>query len=455
MADFIPGEGYRLDVLGADDSVLVDSWAGHIKADVVDINGNIQVDTVSGKLYGPLIGDIQDIDGSVLYDSTLNKFKVDVQGDVLDSTGEVLLDGLTKTLMGDVQGHIIGADGGTIVDYQNNEIRADAIYGTFFGDLEGNITSSGTIVGTFSGDFNGTSYGDFFGDVTGNTTGNHTGNVVGNLLGNVTGNVLGNLQSTETTLDITLYSAELAQHLWLGGVAHPDDTGAPVLKLGATKEDTYLTANVSNLDGSPAVQLTDTGATFHGKLIGGIGDGQGTNVLSLTDTNLNLYHNNIDLLGDEKISFRSPYIEKHFMIGDVDPKEVIYSYKGTFDNKTALSPGDIAYSTSVEIYDGTGFKEIGNIGFAVDPVKTINTNNNFAPGVFVISLSNGTQDPSSSNPNMFVFDNAGKFTAPSMKLGSTTFAQRDSMTAEEGTIIFNSSSKKFQGYTGTTWVDLH
>ena len=450
MADFIPGEGYRLDVLGADDSVLVDSWAGQIKADVVDINGNIQVDTVSGKLYGPIIGDIQDIDGTVLYNSSINKFTVDVQGDVLDSTGVLLLDGLTRTLAGDVQGNVIGANGMTIVDYQNNEIHVETIYG----DLIGNITSTSTITGTFSGDFNGTAYGDFFGDVTGNTTGNHTGNVVGDLTGNVIGNVKGNLQSTETTLDITTYSAELGQHLWLGGIAHPDSVGAPVLKLGATKQETFLTANLSNLDGSPAVQITDTGATFHGKLIGGIGDGQGTNVLTITNTNLDLYHTNVDILGDEKVSIRSPYIEKHFKIGAVDPKEVIYSYKGTNENKLALSVGDVAHSTSVEIYDGAGFKEIGNMAFVVDPTKTIDTNNSFAPGVLVINLSDGIKDPS-SNSNRFVFDNSGKFTTSSMKLGSTTFAQRDSMTAEAGTIIFNSSNNKFQGYTGSGWVDLH
>lgn len=454
MTDFIPGEGYRLDVLGADDSVLVDSWAGQIKADVVDINGNIQVDTVGGKIYGPIIGDIHDIDGTVLYDSSVGKFTVDIQGDILDTNGELLLDGLSRTLTGDVQGHVVGADGSVIVDYQNNEIRADVIYGDLIGDVTGNITSSGTITGTFSGDFNGTAYGDFFGDVTGNTTGNHTGNVIGDLTGNVIGNVKGNLQSTITTLDITTYSEELEQHLWLGGIAHPDSVGAPVLKLGATKQETYLTANLSNLDGSPAVQITDTGATFHGKLVGGIGDGQGTNVLTITNTNLDLYHTNVDILGDEKVSIRSPYIEKHFEIGTVDPKEVVYSYKGTYENKLALSSGNVAHSTSVEIYDGAGFKEIGNMAFVVDPTKTIDTNNSFAPGVLVINLSDGIKDPS-SNSNRFIFDNSGKFTTSSMKLDSTTFAQRDSMTAEAGTIIFNSSNNKFQGYTGSGWVDLH
>jgi len=29
------------------------------------------------------------------------------------------------------------------------------------------------------------------------------------------------------------------------------------------------------------------------------------------------------------------------------------------------------------------------------------------------------------------------------------------MTAEEGMIIFNKNSKKFQGFTGIEWVDLH
>ena len=43
---------------------------------------------------------------------------------------------------------------------------------------------------------------------------------------------------------------------------------------------------------------------------------------------------------------------------------------------------------------------------------------------------------------------------PIAKVGSHSYAQRDSMFAEQGMIIFNSSSNKFEGYNGTAWVVL-
>ena len=69
MADFIPGESYRLDVVGADSDVLVDSWTSQIKASVVSKSGALQVDVDTGKIFGPMIGDIHDLDGTVLFDS--------------------------------------------------------------------------------------------------------------------------------------------------------------------------------------------------------------------------------------------------------------------------------------------------------------------------------------------------------------------------------------------------
>ena len=37
-----------------------------------------------------------------------------------------------------------------------------------------------------------------------------------------------------------------------------------------------------------------------------------------------------------------------------------------------------------------------------------------------------------------------------------TTSERDSVSdVKEGTIIFNTTTNKFQGYDGTDWVDLH
>ena len=39
---------------------------------------------------------------------------------------------------------------------------------------------------------------------------------------------------------------------------------------------------------------------------------------------------------------------------------------------------------------------------------------------------------------------------------NVTTSERDSVSdMQEGTIIFNTTTNKFQGYDGTDWVDLH
>ena len=46
-------------------------------------------------------------------------------------------------------------------------------------------------------------------------------------------------------------------------------------------------------------------------------------------------------------------------------------------------------------------------------------------------------------------------TSAALVLPRMTTTQRNALTAAEGMIIFNTSDDKFQGYTGSTWVNLH
>jgi len=59
--------------------------------------------------------------------------------------------------------------------------------------------------------------------------------------------------------------------------------------------------------------------------------------------------------------------------------------------------------------------------------------------------------------SVFDFGNVGSATTnPYMIMPTITTATRTGLGATvEGSIIFNTSTKKFQGYTGTAWVDLH
>jgi hypothetical protein len=464
MTDFIPGEGYRLDIVGADDSVLVDSWTSQIKADVVNRAGAIQVDTVSGKIYGPMIGDIEDIDGTVLFDLTAKLFSTDVQGDVLDSTGSVFVDHITRSINGNITGNLIAQDNSVMVDSYNSVIRADSFHGEFYGELFGSITSDSIIYGTFNGDFNGTVYGEFYGNTVGNLTGETVGTHTGLVLGDVVGNLQGDLVDKSGTKTLTTYSAELDEYSWLGGISHPNDPAVlgPVLLLGKDRTDSELKANVSHYDGSRVIVLKPTGdvkAELYGNLIGNFAREDAV-LMSSTDDSLDIMYLNKNIkinagdTGSVTIT-ASNYFKRIAVNAPNDPKEVIMTYKGTDDNKIALTPGSIVYEQLVEAYDGTDFKELGSISYVWDNKNhTHVTTDNFIPGALAINLSNGTNEPREDNPNIFIFTGAGVFSTPVIKLGSKTFSQRDSLMPEAGTMIFNSSNNTFQGFNGTSWVDL-
>ena len=465
MSDFIPGEAYRLDIVGADESVLVDSWTSQIKASVVARDGTLQVDVDTGRIYGPLVGDIQDIDGTVIFDSISKTITASVFGDVLDTHGSIIVDTSLGIVNADLNGNVYDSTGSLLVDTANRTIDADAVYGTFYGDLIGNVTTENTMFGTFSGDFNGSHYGEFYGDIVGNLTGTVVGDVLGNVTGVVTGSLIGEIMADANTSLISKPTELYNQYTWLGGIGHPnpeqesDIAKGPIVVLGETRADSHVVAHLNHFDGSNILILqNDYTADFYGKFNGDLYTPEGFPLIKKTDDSLLISDDKIVIHAGESgtVIVKAKNHFKHFSVTDNDPKEVIMTYKGDSDNKQAIVPGDIVYHQSVEAFDGAGFKELGNYTFAVDPNKIHSTSNNYVPGMFVLSLSNGVNNPNESNAaNYFTFDGDGVFTSPVINLGSKTFSQRDSMTAKVGMIIFNTNSKKFQGYTGSGWVDLH
>ena len=106
MTDFIPGEAYRLDIITADETVIVDSWQGQVKASVVDVNGIILVDVETGNLYGSLIGTIEDTEGNTILSSTGN-LTGSVTGSVYDDNGALAFDGENGTVIANVVGNVV------------------------------------------------------------------------------------------------------------------------------------------------------------------------------------------------------------------------------------------------------------------------------------------------------------------------------------------------------------
>jgi len=480
MADFIPGEAYRLDIVGADESTLVDSWQGVIKADVVSNEGLIQVDVSTGKLYGPLVGDIHDPEGNVVYNASERLFKADVLGSVYDNSGATkLIDGINARINAPVYGNVVDPEGTTIVDASNRTISATTITGDLYGDVYGNITSEGVVYGTFSGDFNGTSYGEFFG----NSVGEHTGDVIGDVTGNVTGVVFGRLDGTVTVtwteeegpVPLHGWNPQFNQHEFLGGIGSPhmppegETARGPVLIVGENRGETALRANVIHYNGQEIITLHDpvdptnayAPATirghFDGKVIWEDPIDECQDVLSCSEQGTVLHAvNGVVTIGGyitDDIDCDINIFSDAITVETSTDEEFlnVKNYNGTVTAKTAIGPDNTLAIISSAGYNGTDFVPGGRFGIYADATPT----DTHVESKFIVSLPKGNANTEHTNPRRLSFDGDGVLTVPVFKARGTTFADRDSMIAEAGMIIFNVNTNKFQGYDGTNWIDLH
>ena len=482
MADFIPGEAYRLDIVGADESTIVDSWQGVIKADVVSNEGLIQVDVSTGKLYGPFVGDIHDYEGNVLFDNEDRMLKADLSGTVYDNSGrKKLIDGLTGKITAPINANLIDDDGFVVIDVNNQSFR-----GTVYGDVYGSITSESVIYGSFSGDFNGTSYGDFFGD----TTGQHNGDVIGDLTGNVTGNVIGFLEGHLLAANLNTAEGEPpvvqltrlntnpglpSQYSFIGGLEHHIDAdpdavaNGPIVVLGANRAETSVRAHVHHYNGQEIIKLHDpvdpnsvvAPATIRGQLEGTViwedPINECQDVLSCSEQGTVLHAvNGVVTIGGyitDAIDCDINIFSDAITVETSADEEFlnVKKYNGTVNAKTAVGTDNPLAIISGEGYNGSDFVTGGLFGIYADAAPT----DTYVESKFVVSLPKGNDNHDQTNPRRLSFDGDGVLTVPVFKARGTTFADRDSMIAEAGMIIFNVNTNKFQGYNGNSWVDLH
>jgi hypothetical protein len=483
MTDFIPGESYRLDIITADESIIVDSWQGTLKADVVASNGSILVDVSTGTLFGVFVGDVEDGEGNTVLDYTSGRLNGSLRGNVYDANGNLAFNALTGKVTATLVGNIVDADGDQILNTATRSITADTITAdTFYGDVNGSITSDSVIYGTFNGDFNGTAYGDFFGDVTGTHTGEVVGDVTGNVTGNITGNLHGDLlavwDDSTGPVSITAWNEEYEQHEYNGGVGTPhnppvsDVAKGPVIDIGENRASTNLRANINHYDGTNVLELhTDTSlphrATFKGVLEGSVIYDDGSEdsapyVVSAANHGSVLHAINgnihIGMYNDpaSEVIINSDDLTVCSVVADDDnsgPIQTMQAYRGTVSNKTTLNNNDVIGNFAAEGYNGNGYVSAGGLAFVVD--GTPNATGTGIPSKFVLGLADNNAQANVFGSQNLEFNNKGTLSAPVFKAKGQTFAERDSMTAEAGMIIFNTSANKFQGYTGSSWVDLH
>ena len=269
MTDFTPGDAYRIDIVGADSSIIVDSWSSQIRGDVVSVDGLVLVDTGEGKLYGPLIGNIENASADTIIDIDGKLAEINLKGDVIGIDDSILVDSHLGLINGDVKGNILGSAGDLIVDIENYSIYAARIEGDLYGDFYGSLAEGNHLQGDFSGTFQGVITGSVEADVVGTVHGNLIGDSHGIHNGKMIGDVEGFLYREE---GVPLTAIINDEPVWIGGIVHPDQKdGTPIIDVAA--QTAKIFGDIVHPDGTTVVEINtletiDHKATFKGKLQG-------------------------------------------------------------------------------------------------------------------------------------------------------------------------------------------
>jgi len=459
--EFIPGDQYRLDIIGADSTIIVDSWTGQVRADIVGHNGELIVDVAANKVYGPLVGNVETLAGETILDTENKQFTGVLYGDVYNSENEIVLDADNNTLYANVNGNIVDEFNEAIIDVANRSVIADSFSGDFFGNFYGTLSSDSEIYGSLEGDFNGNGYGSFSGNFNGNFDGEFTGIHIGRTIGDVTGSLIGQLLYDENT-PMTAIDDINNKSAWLGSIAWTGASGSDIiLNSGPERHDVYIKANVVDYEGNVVIDLGRPGESspvFKGRLQGDITDANGKSVLQKSGDDWIIGNQaNISVGSYEDLrtlKFFNKQI-RHYTKQTSALSDYIF-HSTSVDAEG--NPGNINLSQktlrieSTATYDDSD-KKIGYIEFGVDQSKPINNTSPFLPGEFSIKMFDGAFGPDLSKK--FSVNGDGVASANVFRAMPTDFVTRDSMAAQEGMIIFNTNTKKFQGFTGSNWVDLH
>ena len=437
----LPGDTIRLNITGSDSTILVDSWNSALKGPVVGSDNTTLVDTVNnvllGKHEGELAGNVTATNGSVVLNSGTNGTDAVFIGDV---TGDVVGD-LFGDVTGNVQGDILDEQENVMLDATNRTLTVDRIntQSINLGNLE---VSSLSVSDITAGTFNGPLLGDVSGQHFGNVYGDVEGSLVGDTIGDHTGDVIG--RGAQTVVDTSQDIAEFYGNL------NGDVVG-----------------NVNgNVVGDVVGNITgDITGNVTGNIQGDLLNAAGTHIgLSVTaEGNVSLATNNNGSLSfgavDDTLTINANYREYNDFVviphpsGPFAQRRMHYN-RVNADGKAKVIPGDLLDLRAILAYNGTEYKTAGHWGYAVDPNWTVPDNANSIKTIFGVSVADGTNQPDVLGPKKLSVDGQGTVGGYAFKAHPINSTERNALSATAGMIIFNSSTNKFQGYNGNSWVDL-
>ncbi len=122
-------------------------------------------------------------------------------------------------------------------------------------------------------------------------------------------------------------------------------------------------------------------------------------------------------------------------------------YDGTKDSPVAITAGNNVGAISIKGWNGSEYAFAGTV--YADWEATANTATDYPASTLVLAAGNNSGSPVTASLN-----SVGTFSAPTIQTGVYTDTPDTKPTGVKGMIIFNDTTGKFQGFDGSTWVDL-
>ena len=141
-----------------------------------------------------------------------------------------------------------------------------------------------------------------------------------------------------------------------------------------------------------------------------------------------------------------------YSTGGVGTQVIFNSSQGTLVAPTISADGDILGGIAFRAYNGNAFVQSSSIVSYISDSSILSGNPDISS---VVAIGNDINLFAGNGKYLTVFPDGG-ISAPVVTVGVFATTPTDNRPASpvKGMIIFNDTSGKFQGYNGTTWVDL-
>jgi hypothetical protein len=354
-----------------------------------------------------------------------------------NTTGVVLtLDDAVATFTNDVE-----------LDSSDLILAGGEITGTGNINILGNITGSGTLTGNIAniGSLNvtaGISAGSvinapfFDGDLTGSVFRDDSSQIIDAVSGDI-------------------YASQNIFHTGALNIESDNVGSIGVVNLKSTNEAQYLkvvrtdagTASNQNIGLIGFDQVDDTGTTTYGSMAfwhSGIYIGQSstgsfaaTNYFSIEDGNV--------CMGDfsPAAGYRLDVRGNAIVSGSLEAGSMLLSGSNidTSDSSAITVTPAVTFSSDVTVENNL----IVTNTLTVDTLEVTNFQ----------TAGSGTPELASDTDILLTAGTRVEITQSPLKMASFTTTERNSLTPQNGDVIYNTTDSKFQGYAGGTWVNLH